>query len=250
MKAAYGGDGDATRLQSSLQAIVRALNGGELARAVIAAVLTRTPELSPDAARRLAAANDNLTKFDPNEPRDWHGRWTNDGAAGPAASAGHGARGQEADPPVPRAAEPAATPVSAAAGQDSSPTLDASATAGISPDKDGPQGSTALEQTFESEYDDLGPVDFAKQVIQFGDHLAREGANLPPAEKERRVRGIFLSRGSSFVLARLRIHATERAGEPSFRGSVPVPGRKPLRNRPARPLAEIDAGCRRRRLGV
>ena len=48
MKTACGADGDAARLQSSLQAIARALNGGEFARAAIAAVLTRTPELNPE----------------------------------------------------------------------------------------------------------------------------------------------------------------------------------------------------------
>jgi len=69
MKAAFGEAGDASRLASSLPAIARALNGGELARTAIAVVLTRTTELSADAARGLAAANDNLTKCDPNEPR-------------------------------------------------------------------------------------------------------------------------------------------------------------------------------------
>jgi hypothetical protein len=101
MKAAHGADGDATRLGSSLQAIARALNGGDLACVAIAAVLTRTPELSPDGARRLAVVDDSLKKYDPDEPRDWHGRWTSDGAAGPApmaAPAGQGAVGQGVDP--------------------------------------------------------------------------------------------------------------------------------------------------------
>lgn len=40
----------------------------------------------------------------------------------------------------------------------------------------------SLEQAFESKYDHLGPVDFAKEVIQFGDWLGREGKNLSPAE--------------------------------------------------------------------
>jgi CDI toxin restriction endonuclease-like domain len=40
------------------------------------------------------------------------------------------------------------------------------------------------EQEFEKKYDDLGPVDFAKEVIQFGDWLGRAGANLSPEEKE------------------------------------------------------------------
>ena len=205
MKAAVGADGDATRLESSLHAIARALNGGEFARAAIAAVLTRTPELSPDAARRLAAANDNLTKYDPNEPRDWHGRWTTDGAAGPAPSpapAGQGAARQEADPTGPRVTDPAATPAGAVADQDASPTPGASATTGNGTGEEGPQGPTALEQAFESEYDDLGPVDFAKRVIQFGDHLAREGANLLPAEKGRALAEYsFLEGRLSFWLA-------------------------------------------------
>jgi hypothetical protein len=205
MKAAYGADGDATRLASSLQAIARAINGGELARAAIAAVLTRTAELSPDAARRLAAANDNLTKYDPNEPRDWRGRWTTDGAADPAPSvapAGHGVAGQEADPTSPRVADSGAAPAGGAADQDTPRTLDASATTGNGTVEDRPQAPTALEQAFESEYDDLGPVDFAKRVIQFGDHLAREGANLPPAEKERALAEYsFLEDRLSFWLA-------------------------------------------------
>src|SRR5262249_36016871 len=40
----------------------------------------------------------------------------------------------------------------------------------------------SLEQTFERKYDHLGPVDFAKEVIQFGDWLGREGKSLSPAE--------------------------------------------------------------------
>jgi hypothetical protein len=47
------------------------------------------------------------------------------------------------------------------------------------------QKPSSLEQEFERKYDDLGPVDFAKQVIQFGDWLGRAGANLSPEEKQR-----------------------------------------------------------------
>lgn len=43
----------------------------------------------------------------------------------------------------------------------------------------------SLEQAFEKKYDDLGPVDFAKRVIEFGDWLARQGPSLSPAERER-----------------------------------------------------------------
>jgi hypothetical protein len=41
---------------------------------------------------------------------------------------------------------------------------------------------TSLEQTFERKYDHLGPVDFAKEAIRFGDWLGREGKSLSPAE--------------------------------------------------------------------
>lgn len=41
------------------------------------------------------------------------------------------------------------------------------------------------EQAFERKYDELGPVDFAKEVIQFGDRLGREGRSFSPAERER-----------------------------------------------------------------
>lgn len=83
-KAAYGED--PTWLQPRLAAIAQALNSGDFTAAIIAAVHTRTPELSPEAALRLAKADEELTKynFNPDELRDWHGRWTRDGAAGSA----------------------------------------------------------------------------------------------------------------------------------------------------------------------
>jgi hypothetical protein len=85
IQAAYGAGGDPTRLESSLGVVARALNGGDVARAGIAAVLTRTPELSREGAARLAKADGALAKYDPDEPRDW-----------PAA-------GRRARPPVRRA---------------------------------------------------------------------------------------------------------------------------------------------------
>jgi hypothetical protein len=201
MRAAYGADGGANRLETSLQAIARALNGGELARAAIAAVLTRTPELSPDAARRLAAANDDLTKYDPDQPRDWHGRWTSDGGAGPAP-ARQGATRQPANSTGVHVADPAAMPARPAADLGGSPTPDASATTANGTAENEPRGLTDLEQRFESQYDDLGPVEFAKQVLQFGDHLARGGANLPPAEKDQTLSEYaFLEDRISFWLA-------------------------------------------------
>ncbi len=61
LKAAYGDD--PTSLQSRLGAIAQALNGGDFATAMIAAVHTRTPELSPEAALQLAKADGEFTKY-------------------------------------------------------------------------------------------------------------------------------------------------------------------------------------------
>ena len=203
MKASFGEGGDAGRLASSLPAIAHALNGGELARAAIAAVLTRTTELSADAARCLAAANDNLTKNDPNEPRDWHGRWATDGAAGrasPTAPSSAGAAPRGTDPTGQNVANHAEAGERAIAAHEASPGLDAAAEVGANAES--PQEQTALEREFENAYDDLGPVEFAKQVIQFGDLLARQGANLTAAEQERALAEYsFLEGRLSFWLA-------------------------------------------------
>ncbi len=119
LKVAFGDD--PTGLRSRLGAITQALNSGDFAKAMIAAVHTRTPELSKEAALRLANADEAATKYsyNPDEPRDWHGRWTRDGSAGPT-------------PPTAR-------------GEGS----------------DGSEDPTPLKQPSEGEYDHLEPVDVA-----------------------------------------------------------------------------------------
>jgi hypothetical protein len=42
----------------------------------------------------------------------------------------------------------------------------------------------SIEQTFERKYDDLGPAEFADQVIRFGYWLETQGRNLSPDERE------------------------------------------------------------------
>src|SRR5580658_8703532 len=54
LKAAYGADRDPSWFHSRLGAIAQALNGGDFILAAIAAVHTRTPELSAEAAIRLS----------------------------------------------------------------------------------------------------------------------------------------------------------------------------------------------------
>ena len=67
------------RLTGGLRAVANALNQGDLTRAMIAAVWLGLPPLDWDGAARIAQAQDALEKYDPDEPRDWRGRWTSGG---------------------------------------------------------------------------------------------------------------------------------------------------------------------------
>jgi hypothetical protein len=168
LKAAYGDD--PTGLQSRLGAIAQALNSGDFTKAMIAAVHTRTPELSPEAALRLANADEELTKYNynPDELRDRHGRWTT---------------GSESITAPRNESEQGAEPYFVTESRRVAENTRSDATAlSDSDDGDAAGEPPSLEQTFEREYDDLGPVDFAKRVIQFGDWLGRAGGNLSPAE--------------------------------------------------------------------
>jgi hypothetical protein len=181
MQAAYGQD--PTVLQSRLGVIAQALNRGDFGFAAIAAVQTMTPELSREAAARLFKVERELIKYDPNEPRDWHGRWTTgEGTPAPMANPASGdasSRGNEST-------DARASNSAQGSGDPESLLIPAAFTV---PDREengvGSQNPGSLEQEFEEKYDHLGPVDFAKRVIEFGDWLARQGPNLSPAEKER-----------------------------------------------------------------
>ena len=114
--------GDETNWASrirSVELVAKALNKGEMARAMMTAVLMRLPD--PDDAVRISDVDGVLTKagFNPDEPRDERGRWTTggDSATGDANASGRGARIQLADAwpsdasddPVAQAAARAAT---------------------------------------------------------------------------------------------------------------------------------------------
>jgi hypothetical protein len=75
----YGTDTATTSIMGGLTAVARALNDNAIARAMIAAVQLKLPELDWKGAVRIAQAEAALAKFDPNEPRDSHGRWTREG---------------------------------------------------------------------------------------------------------------------------------------------------------------------------
>jgi hypothetical protein len=80
MKGAFGRDAGRTDLLPGLDVIAQALNQDDLGRAMVAALHLRLPQLSWEGASRIARADQTLTKYDPNEPRDAHGRWTTAGA--------------------------------------------------------------------------------------------------------------------------------------------------------------------------
>ena len=186
LKAAYGAEVEPTRLQSSLGAIAEALNGGDIARAGIAAVLTRTPELSEEAVGRLTRAEEELKKYnyDPAEPRDSQGRWTTDGAAGSvniSTPVDLGPARRAADLISPHDSNPdhggADRYVSEATADDASKPEDEAS------DSDA-RKPTSLKQEFEREYDELGPVEFARRVIELGYRFETSGRYFSAAEKE------------------------------------------------------------------
>jgi hypothetical protein len=92
MKGAYGHDIDATRAYRGLDVIARALNKGDIGRAMVAAIHLRLPDLNEEGAAHIAWADEALNKYDPNEPRDSHGRWTTGGGSSPNNSAKPAAR--------------------------------------------------------------------------------------------------------------------------------------------------------------
>jgi hypothetical protein len=176
IKAAYGANGDPARLQSRLEAIAQALNNRDFGLAAIAAVQMRMPELSFQSAALVARAEEKLRKYNYNqdEPRDWHGRWTRNGSVAPVNVT---SLGIESDQTVnPHVSD---RPQRVASNATSDVTV-----ASDNADGDNARDRSSREETFARKYDHLGPVDFAKEVIRFGDWLGREGKNLSPAERE------------------------------------------------------------------
>jgi len=85
LKAAYGEGIDPAGLAPGLDVIAKALNQGDLGRAMIAALHLRLPGVGSDAIERIAKVEGALVKYDSNELRDERGRWAT-GDTGPAGS--------------------------------------------------------------------------------------------------------------------------------------------------------------------
>jgi hypothetical protein len=189
LKSAYGEQPMA--LQLRLGAITQALNRGDFATAMIAAVHTQTPELTAEAAARLMRADQELVKYNynPEEPRDEHGRWTNDGSAAPAVVttpprlADEHALAPDIRPW--RVAENTFPPGGSIASDATNPSSDN--TTGMATDSDDSSKSATRQEAFERKYDDLGPEEFSKKVIELGYWLEAHGRDLSPAEKEQAV---------------------------------------------------------------
>lgn len=74
--SAYGRGVDVANVTARLGHIAGALNRGDPGGAMIASLRLNLPELNWDAAVRVAQVEDALAKYNPDQPRDWHGRWT------------------------------------------------------------------------------------------------------------------------------------------------------------------------------
>jgi len=83
LDAGYGFHLGLDALMSRLDAIAKALDDGNATLARIGALQLGLPELADGAAVNRMAAADRLLKYNynPDEPRDSHGRWTTDGSA-------------------------------------------------------------------------------------------------------------------------------------------------------------------------
>jgi hypothetical protein len=108
--SAYDGDVEPSKVLAGLDVAAKALNHGDLGRAMVAAVQMRLPELSWKQAAQLAQAEDRLTKYDETEPRDWRGRWTTGGGSAPT-SAPKPTRARVSRPQVKPLGFPKLTPV-------------------------------------------------------------------------------------------------------------------------------------------
>ena len=168
IQAAYSGHIAVTDLLPGINAVVRALNRGELARAMTAAVLMKLPALDWQAAARLAHAEDRISKYRADELRDWLGRWT----IGIAADGGSPDGEVEPDNVGPGDEAP-----------DQGVQPRATVDTGDEPDETElapPDDRPPLER----KYDDLGPVEFSKKVTQFGLSLGAEGQGFSTEQRQ------------------------------------------------------------------
>jgi hypothetical protein len=90
---------DVAALSRGLKVAATALNDGDLGRAMVATLHLRMTNLDTAGAKRIADADAVRAKYDPNQPRDWHGRWTTEGDAVTPSGAPSGEPAREWDRP-------------------------------------------------------------------------------------------------------------------------------------------------------
>jgi hypothetical protein len=148
LKSAYGDDVVPAELFGGFEVIARALNQGDLGRAMVAALRLRLPELDWRGAMRVARAHDALAKgFDPGELRDRFGRWTTGGSA----NTGHAATSKP--PRAPSRPDVGSHVWNAALVQ---------------------SALQSLHPKLEAKFDTLGPIQFSKEVANFGRWLGQQ----------------------------------------------------------------------------
>jgi len=103
MTSAYSRDIGPNWPYPGLEVIAKALNQGDIGRAMIAAIQLRLPELDEEGAANIGGADEALKKYDPNESRDDRGRWTTGGGSAAARASNPVAREHSATPPKSRA---------------------------------------------------------------------------------------------------------------------------------------------------
>jgi hypothetical protein len=89
LRKSFGSDANLESRIRSVKLVANALNNGEMARAMMTAVLMRLPD--PTGAVRVVDAEAGLAKagYNPDEPRDERGRWTTGGDDHAEASTAH-----------------------------------------------------------------------------------------------------------------------------------------------------------------
>ena len=74
--SAYHTPRDAAAIWRGLSVAARALSSGDVALAKVATLHLRLESLDEAGARRLAKASSKFASYNPDQPRDWHGRWS------------------------------------------------------------------------------------------------------------------------------------------------------------------------------
>jgi hypothetical protein len=204
LNAAYGRDIDPDTLALGLAVVAKALNVGDLGKAMVAAVRLRLPDLDPAGAERLTSADETLAKaYNEQEPRDWRGRWTTGGTGRPIPQPPRrelfpAPVANNPLPPVSSAKNPIEVkPFDPAA----EPCAPGAPPTGVPPREAVFAAFKRLYSNFQSQFDNLGPVEFAKRVTNFGEWIETQAHDNRPFDRtDAKAEYYFLQNRLSFWL--------------------------------------------------